>query len=126
MKLNVFSLLAACFFVALASGCYSTPDGRMRPGVPFAKDTIENRYLRPVDVIFNEAKNVLLFNGTLHGENTINNTLEAKVDNRTIWVQVDEVEPRVSRVRVTARKAGGAPDIDLASEIATQIALKLK
>ena len=126
MKLNLLAFVACCFLVALTSACYSTPDGRMKPGIPFAKDTIENRYQRPVDQIFSEAKSVLRFNGTLHGENTINNTLEAKVDNRTVWVQVDEVEPNVSRVRVTARKSGGTADIYLAAEIATQIALKLK
>lgn len=128
MKLNLLALVPLCLLIATMSGCYSTPDGRLKAGIPrpFAKDTIENRYQRPVDQIFADAKEVLRFNGTLHGENTINNTLEARVDNRTVWVQVDEVEPNVSRVRVTARKGTGTADIDLASEIATQIALRLK
>jgi len=112
--------------MVLFTGCYTTPEGRMRPSlVPFAKDSLEYRFQRPVDQVFGAAKEVLNFNGALYGENTISKTLEAKIDNRTVWVAVDEVEPQESRLRVQARKKGGAPDIDLASEIATQIALKL-
>ncbi len=109
----------------ILSGCYSTPEGRMRPGVPFVKDKFEGRYQRPVATIFAAARQVLELNGTLTGENRISNTLEAKVDNRTVIVRVDEVEPGVSRVVVAARKKGGTPDLDLASEIEKQIALKL-
>lgn len=95
-------------------------------GVPLIKDTIESRYERPVDQIFAAAKEVLRFNGTLYGENTISKTLEAKIDTRTVRVAVDEVEPKVSRVRVQARKKGGVGDIYLASEIDKQIALRLR
>ncbi len=126
MKKIFLALLTASCFTVLMSGCYSTPEGRMRPGIPFSKDFIENRYERPVDQIFTAAKEVLKFNGTLYGENTIKKTLEAKIDTRTVWIVVDEVEPKVSRVKVQARKKGGTSDIDLASEIATQIALRLR
>ena len=68
---------------------------------------------------------MLELNGTLTGENTINASLEAQVDNRGVFVRVDEVEPGVSRVQVQARKKGGGADIDLAAEIDKQIALKL-
>ena len=44
---------------------------------------------------------------------------------RTVWVAVDEIEPKVSRVRVQARTKGGRGDIDLASEIDKQIYGKL-
>lgn len=125
MKPN-FALVLICFVLACSLGCYSTPEGRFKPGVPLAKDTLEYRFQRPVSEIFGASKEVLKFNGTLTGENTINNSLIARIDTRTVWVQVDEVEPQVSRVRVTARKKAGTPDIDLASEVATQIALRLR
>jgi len=120
-------ILSLFLFVLLAAltGCQSTPDGRSRAGVPFVKDTIESRYQRPPVQIFASARQVLELNGTLVGENTINSTLEAKIDNRHVIVKVDEVEPGVSRVQVEARKKGGAADIDLAAEIDKQIALKL-
>jgi len=108
-------------------GCYSTVDGRVRMGMPaaLAKDTIEGRYERSVDEIFAAAKKVLSFNGTLYGENTISHTLEAKIDNKTVRVAVDEVEPKTTRVRVQARRKTGTADVELASEIEKQIALGL-
>jgi hypothetical protein len=125
MKKNLFALsLFACLGI-LWAGCVGTVDGRSRPGMPMAKDTIESRYERPVEPIFNAAKDVLKLNGTLVSENTINHSLEAKVDTRTIWVAVDEIEPKVSRVRVQARTKAGSGDIDLASEIDKQIYGKL-
>jgi hypothetical protein len=39
---------------------------------------------------------------------------------------VDEVEPRVARVYVQARKNGGKADIHLAAELDKQIALRLR
>jgi hypothetical protein len=117
--------LLAVILLAVVTGCQNTPDGRKRAGVPFMKDTIESRYQRPVAQIFTASRQVLELNGTLTGENTINSTLEARVDNRTVVVKVDEVEPGVSRVMVEARRRGGAADIDMAAEIDKQIALKL-
>jgi len=125
MKVNFTRFLAVAMFVALFTGCYSTPDNRTKVGMPLAKDKIESRYERPVETIFAAAKEVLRFNGTLYGENTISHTLEAKVDTRTVYVSVDEVEPKISRVVVQARKKSRLPDIDLAAEIDKQIALKL-
>ena len=111
--------------LALFTGCYSTVDNRKKVGMPMAKDKIESRYERPVEVIFAAAKEVLRFNGTLYGENTISHTLEAKVDTRTVNVSVDEVEPKISRVVVQARTKARLADVDLAAEIDKQIALKL-
>ena len=124
MKKNVFALLMAFGLAGLLSGCVNTVDGRSHAGMALAKDTIESRYERPVDQIFAAAKDVLKLNGTLVSENLINHSMEAKVDTRTVWVAIEEVEPKVSRVRVQARtKTAG--DIDLASEIDKQIYGKL-
>jgi hypothetical protein len=125
MKKNAFALLVAVSVAAFLSGCVGTVDGGSRAGMPLAVDTKESSYERPVDQIFAAAKDVLKLNGTLVKENTINHSLEAKIDTRTVWVAVDEVEPKVSRVRVQARTKGGRGDIDLASEIDKQIYGKL-
>jgi hypothetical protein len=125
MKKKLFALSITGCFALLLAGCVSTVDGRTRPGMPMAKDTIESRYERPVDQIFGAAKDVLNFNGTLVSENTINHSLEARVDTRTVWVAIDEIEPKISRVRVQARTKGGRGDVDLASEIDKQIYGKL-
>lgn len=125
MKKNAFVLIMTVSVAALLCGCVNTVDGRSRPGMPMAVDTKESSYERPVDQIFAAAKDVLKLNGTLVSENTINHSLEAKVDTRTVWVAVDEIEPKVSRVRVQARTKGGRGDIDLAAEIDKQIYGKL-
>jgi hypothetical protein len=125
MRKTVALLVAGIIAASIGTGCYSSPDGRTRAGVPFVKDKFEGRYQRPVSTIYAAARQVLELNGTLTGENRINNSLEAKVDNRTVIVRVDEVEPGVSRVVVAARTKGGGADLDLASEIEKQIALKL-
>lgn len=117
--------LLAIILLAVVTGCQTDPAGRKRAGIPLVKDTIESRYQRPPAQIFTAARQVLELNGTLVGENTINSSLEAAVDNRRVIVKVDEVEPGVSRVLVEARKKGGAADIDLAAEVDKQIALKL-
>ena len=109
----------------LASGCFGTLEGRTKAGIPFQRDRIEGRYERPVDQVLASARQVLLQTGTLNSDDSVNKTLVAKIDTRTVWVKVDEVEPRVCRVIVQARKRGGASDIALASEIEKRIALGL-
>lgn len=126
MKVKLFALIAACSLATLLTGCVGTVDGRSKAGVPWVKDTIESRYERPVEQIFAAAKEVLKFNGTLYGENTVTKTLEAKINTTTVFVRVDEVDPKVSRVLVQARAKGGSGDIATASEIDKQIALRLK
>jgi hypothetical protein len=125
MKTKIFALLAVCWLAVLITGCVNTVDGRKNPGVPFVKDKIEGSYKRPVAQVFSAAKEVLAFNGQLTGENTLNNSLEAKVNTRTVWVRVEKVDESVTHVIVQARTKGGVADIDLAHEIEKQIALKL-
>jgi len=123
-QLSALLLIAAA--LASSTGCYHTQDGHTKAGVPWVKDTLESRYERPADQVFQAAKETLAYNGTLTSENTISKTLEAKIDTRTVWVKVDQVEPTISRVFVQARNSSGGKDIDLVAEIHKQIALKLK
>jgi len=122
-KFLVLSLLAAV--VGVSSGCYSTETGRTKFGLPFAKDSIVSRYNRPVATVFAAAKEVLAFNGTLTSENLIDNTLTAKADSKTIYVKVTEPEAGIAQIATQVRGSAGGPDLDLASEIDKQIALKL-
>jgi hypothetical protein len=110
----------------LTSGCYSTVEGSHKAGMPFSTDKIESRYERPADQVFNAAKDVLAFNGTMTGENTIAKTLSAKVDNNTVWVKVEEVEPGITKVVTQSRGKGGGGKVRIASEIDKQIALQLQ
>jgi hypothetical protein len=125
MKTNFLALLAAVALLPLLSGCVNTVDGHSKAGVPFRKDRIQSRYERPVNQIFESAKTVLNDFGKLEAENRINHSLVAKVDTRTVVIRVDEVDPSVSQVTVQVRTKSGGTDIDLASEIDKQIALRL-
>lgn len=113
------------------TGCISSLDGRTHGGVPFVKDTMEGRYERPVDQVFAAARKVLEFNGTLVNESTMfggTNTvrvLQGKVNQRSVWVKVEPVDPRITSVMVQVRTPGGAKDADLTHELEKQIALQL-
>jgi hypothetical protein len=126
MKKNLVALLVVSGLAVLIAGCVSTLDGRMKAGVPFQKDRLEYRYERPADQIFAAAKEELQFIGKVTREDTVNKVLEAKVDTRTVWVKVKEVDPKVSSVAVQARTRCGGGDVGLASEVNTRIALRLK
>ena len=126
MKRKLFALFLIAGMAGLVAGCVETVDGRSQAGVPFVKDKVEGRYERPAPQVF-AAKKVLAFNGTLTGENTINFSLEAKVNQDSVWVRVEELDTTkpLSHVVVQARTKGGGTDLDLAHEIEKQIALQL-
>jgi hypothetical protein len=55
----------------------------------------------------------------------VTNTLTARIDKRTVYVTVKEVEPLVTEVTVQVRTSRGTGDLTVASEIDKQIALGL-
>jgi hypothetical protein len=126
MKLKLISLCALTAVGFLLCGCVTSLDGRQNAGIPFIKDKIEARYPRSPMEIWNAAKDVLNFNGRLYSEDVLKSTLEASVNTRTVWVKVEPVDQSTTRVVVQARTKGGGSDIDLASEIDKQIALRLQ
>jgi hypothetical protein len=126
MKTNWMILLTAAVITVFSTGCVKTVDGHMKAGVPFIKDKIVSSYERPVAQIFAAAKEVLAANGTLNREDTINKTIEGKVNQRTVFVKIAEVDPNVTQVIVQVRTKAGVSDIDLAAELDKQIALRLK
>ncbi len=127
MKIKISVLLLITALGALLTGCVETVDGHSQAGVPFLKDTIEGNYERSVPQIMAAAKAVIKFNGQLTSENTINNSVEGKINQCTVFVRVDEVDTvkPISRVLVQARTRSGGRNIDLAAEIDKQIALQL-
>jgi len=129
MKKKIFvSLLGALIVTA---GCVSTVSGGKTGGVPFVRDTVEGRYERPLDEVFKAAKEVVIANGVLskesilHSETNTVKTAEGKINQRTVWVRVEDIDPKVTAVMVQTRTSGGGSDIDLSHDIEKQIALKL-
>jgi len=126
MRSKWILLVAAIAMAGLfGSGCAESLDGRVTPGVPFVKDTIEGRYERPVLDVWAAAQDVLNYNGKLYSKDELKSTLEAAVNQRTVWVKVQPVDQKITRVTVQARTRLGGGDVALASEIDKQIALRL-
>jgi hypothetical protein len=129
MKLKIFAVL--CGAILIGVSCVSTVNERTSPGFPFVKDKVEGRYERSVDQVFEASKQVLKTNGVLVREGVLYNqtnqvkTVEGKVNQRNVWVRIEEIDPKVTAVIVQARTAGGGADLDLAHELEKQIALKL-
>jgi len=129
MKTTMFAILLG--LVVVAAGCVSTVDERKTAGVPFIKDRIGGRYERTVDQVAQAAKQVVSNNGVLLNESTLYDqtnavkTVEGRVNQRTVWVRIEYVDPKVTAVTVQTRTPAGGSDIDLAHELEKQIALKL-
>lgn len=129
MKTTIFAILVGA--VLVGAGCVSTVDERTTAGVPFIKDRVAGRYERSVDQVAQAAKQVVSSNGVLVNESTLYDqtnavkTVEGKVNQRTVWVRIEYIDPKVTAVTVQTRTPGGGSDIDLAHELEKQIALKL-
>jgi len=125
MRTKFFGLWVVCVGAVLLAGCVNTLDGRKKVGVPFTKDRIEGRYERTPKELWDAAQDVLKYNGTLYSVDTVKSTLEANVDQRTVWVKVEEVDSKISRVIVQCRTKAGGADVEMAGYIDKQIAVRL-
>jgi len=129
MRANSFLVLTAA--VLAGAGCYNTVSERPRAGVPFVKDKIEARYERPMDQVFQAAKDVVAADGALvneeilYGQTNAVKTVQGKVNQRDVWIRIEEVDPKVTGLTVQARTKAGGADVDLAAQLDKEIALKL-
>src|SRR6266850_8260960 len=131
MNTKILVTLAGTIVCLAVVGCVDTVSDRKTVGVPYIKDTIEGRYERPMDQVHQAALDVIKFNGTLvnesiiHSETNTVKTVEGRVNQRNVWVRVEQVDPKVTSVKVQTRTPNGGSDIDLAHQIEKEIALKL-
>jgi hypothetical protein len=125
MKGRIGLVMVGVLGLVWLSGCVSTLDGRYRPGVPFVNDRLENLYERSVKECWTAAKDVLSHRGQIANEDYQRNTIEASIDKRHAWVRIQPVDQRVTRVTIQVRGPAGGPDMDLASQLRTEIAVRL-
>lgn len=131
MKPKISLLVGAIALSALAVGCVKTVNDRHSGAIPFFPDKAQARYERPLAQVFDAAKTVMARNGvvsretTLLGGTNVVRCLEGKVNQRTVWVRVEAVDPRVTALTVQARTKGGGTDQTLTHELDKQIALEL-
>ena len=117
--------LVVCGMTVAFAGCVSTVDGKKQAGVPFVNDTVEGRYERTFDQVWTATRDALKQNGVLTVENVVGHTFEAKVDQRTVWVLVEELNKNLTRLVIQVRTKGGGADRDLGSFLREQVAVRL-
>jgi hypothetical protein len=84
-----------------------------------------------VDQVFDAAKYVVAQKGTISKESNLlgqTNTvkvLEGKVNQRSVWIRVEGLDPGVTGLTVQVRTSGGGTDQPLAYQLDKEIALKL-
>jgi hypothetical protein len=129
MKKIFFAALAG--LVIVTAGCVSTVSETHSPALTWSKDHINARYQRSVDQVYQAAVVVVKNNGVVITEyiphdttNTVR-SLQAKVNQRNVWVRVEAVNPQITELTVQARSTWGVSDVALASELVTEIALQL-
>jgi outer membrane murein-binding lipoprotein Lpp len=130
MKIK-FLLLPVFAAALLVAGCVSTADGHKKAAIPFLKDSAAGQYQRSMDQVYDAAKTVIAKNGQIVAETALHNTtnrvqaIEARVNQRNVWVRVEAVDPKLTAVTVQARTRAGGRDIELAHELEKEIALEL-
>ena len=129
MKTKIFAVLVGIAIVT--AGCVKTVSDTHTATVSFGKDSVEGRYPRSLDQVYQAAVTVVNNNGAVVTEfiphDTTNSvrSLQGKVDQCNVWMRVEAVEPRITSVIVETRTKWGNKDIDLAHELEKEIALQL-
>jgi len=131
MKTKIFFVASMAALVVAGVGCVETVTNKEALGVPWVRDYFEGKYERSVDQVFDAAKNVLgragtlVSESTLHGQTNTVKTIEAKVNQRNVYVRVQSVTPAITSLAVQARHPAGASDTSLAHQLEKDIALAL-
>jgi hypothetical protein len=129
--LSAVAVTAAVAAAVVATGCVKTVSDTHAPAYSWGQDTVEGRYQRSVDQVYQAAMQVVQSNGVVVTEyiphdttNTVRSLL-GRVNDRKVWVRVEQVDPRITQVDVQARTKMGGKDLDLVHELEKEIALKL-
>jgi len=127
MKLRFLAMLFAGGLTVFGTGCVQTVDGRNEAGVPFIRDKVEGRYDVSVQRVVDASRAVLKLNGQLLVDNAVNNSLEAKINQVSVYVHVEAVDPNkpITLVQVEVRNRVGGTNIELAHDLEKQIALQM-
>jgi hypothetical protein len=129
MKRKVFAALVGITIVT--AGCVKTVCDTHTATVSFGQDSVEGRYPRTMDQVYQAAVTVVNNNGAVVTEfiphdttNTVR-SLQGKVDQCDVWMRVEAIDPRITSIIVEARTKWNNKDIDLAHELEKEVALQL-
>src|SRR5271169_3695185 len=128
MSTKLFAILSGA--VLLTAGCVGTVTGGKTAGMPVGTDTFENRYRETPDTIFQATKEVIKADGVLtdegikYGETNAVQVVQGRINEGSIYVRIAPVDAQVTSVVVQARTKGGGADVQMAHQVAMEIALK--
>jgi len=131
MKTKFFAAVVGLAVITV--GCVKTVSDTHTATMSFGKDNVEQRFQRPLDQVYQAAVAVVNRNGAVITEyiphdttNTVR-SFRGEADQCIIWVRVEAVDPQITSVVVQTRtKTWHNKDLDLASQILTEIALQLQ
>ena len=129
MNKKIFAVVAGA--AVIVTGCVHTVSDTSTFAVSYGRDSVAGRYQRPVDEVYQAAVTVINNNGVLlteyvpHDYTNVVRQLQGRVNDRKVFIRVEQVDPKVSQVDVEARTKMGGVDIDLVHELEKEIALQL-
>jgi len=129
MNKKNFAVLAGAAIIA--AGCVHTVSDTTTFAVSYGRDTVSGRYQRPLDEVYQASVKVIGENGVLLTEHIPHDytnevrSLEGRVNDRKVFIRVEQIDPKISQVDVEARTKMGRVDIDLVHELEKDIALEL-
>ena len=100
-------------------------------GVPLTRDSVQGRYPRTLDQVYQASVQVIQNNGVVvtefipHDTTNMVRSLQGKVNQCNVWLRVEAEDPKITSVTVQARTKWGGSNVDLAHELEKEIALQL-
>ena len=131
MKTKILAGLAG-LIVVVVTGCVSTVAGTKTPAMFPNRDSVEGRYERSLDQVYQAAVQVMQADGVMlteyipHDATNSVRSLYGKVNDEKVWMRVESVDPRITSILVEARTKYGGADIALAHELEKEVALQLQ
>ena len=130
MKTKIFAALVG--ITVVTAGCVKTVSDTHTATVSFGKDSVEGRYERTMDQVYQASVRVVQNNGAVvteyipHDTTNVVRSFKGKVDQCDVWVRVEAVDPRITSVIVETRTKWHNKNLDLAHELEKEIALQLQ
>jgi len=129
MKKTIFAVLAGVAIIA--TGCVQTVSDTHTFALTPGRDSVIGRYNRSLDQVYKASVDVVQANGVVtteivpHDYTNQVRQLQGRVNDRKVFIRVEQVDPKVSQVEVEARTKMGVSDVDLVHELEKEIAIKL-
>src|SRR6266568_5016333 len=102
MKKKIFAVLGGVAIIA--TGCVQTVSDTSTFAVSYGRDSVAGRYQRPLEQVYQAAVTVVQHNGVLltefvpHDYTNAVRSLQGRVNDRKVWVRVEQIDPKVSQV----------------------------